>query len=713
MQHVPDHQPQADSRATTFDQDIPAPAQPDPLKQYLRRLAQTYGLDEGADAIAVLQEAERRAGESSGKRSGGRISFASFREALASLKRPGRLGSAAPVTQQSIPLDSAVPITQQSIPLEPRSLTEGVQCDIGRYRFWAVLIGIDAYTQDPLRGCVSDALLMKRFLTDDLGVPENRIQCLLGSKYPNPVDPTSTPSRANIVDTLYGLADNPEICPGDNIIIYYAGHGSKYYCTMHDHESRYDNSCFIEALRPIDRDTKDAGGNWIPDISDRELNSLFTLICCAKGQNITFIADCCHSGGMSRGQQRGIRNTPPSHYTSLEDMLRTADERWKGLRGYQSVLSKDWRPDMDSHVILAACQSYQEAKEVQGNNEFGGVFSKELLRVLRSPKCRKETTYDGLIRLLNLPSDKYDQIPLVDGTRMFEPIFSRTSPRSWAVLIGIDAYYHAEYSPLRGCVSDALLMKRFLTDDLGVPENRIQCLLGSKDPNFADPKSIRPTRANIVDTLYSLANNPEIDPGDKIIIYYAGHCSRYYCTEHHLRSQCDNCPIEALCPIDCDTQDADGNWIPGISDRELNILFALICRTKWHKITFIVDANYSGRISKGQLPVSTMETSTKVESMLHAADKRWEDFPGYRSVLSKDWRPDTDSHVILAACVAVEMDRENGSWYGKFTKALLQVLKSTGWKEEVTYVDLINLLSSKLLYTPLVSGKRMNERLWN
>ncbi len=37
-------------------------------------------------------------------------------------------------------------------------------------RFWAVLIGIDAYECNPLRSCVRDALMMERYLTEDLGV---------------------------------------------------------------------------------------------------------------------------------------------------------------------------------------------------------------------------------------------------------------------------------------------------------------------------------------------------------------------------------------------------------------------------------------------------------------------------------------------------------------------------------------------------------------
>ncbi|PBL01671.1 hypothetical protein ARMGADRAFT_224328 [Armillaria gallica] len=335
------------------------------------------------------------------------------------LKRPGRLGSATPITEQSIPPGSAAPVTQQFIPPESRSLTEEVRYKVGQYRFWAVLIGIDAYTQDPLRGCVSDVSLIKRFLIDDLGVPENRIQCLLGSKDPNFADPKSIrPTRANIVDTIYSLANNPEIGRGDNIIIYYAGHGSMYHCTTHEFESPCDN-CPIEALCPIDRDTQDADGNWIPDISDREVNILLAVMCRAKGHKITVILDCGMNGGP---RQRGIRGTAMTHNASLESMLHTADERWKDLPGYRSVLSKDWWPDMDSFVALAACRGYQFAFEVEDNNEFGGVFSKELVRVLRSTDC-KEMTYDDLINCMRgLCAGK--QTPFAGGNRKNERLWN-------------------------------------------------------------------------------------------------------------------------------------------------------------------------------------------------------------------------------------------------------------------------------------------------
>ncbi|KAK0227177.1 hypothetical protein EDD85DRAFT_795003 [Armillaria nabsnona] len=116
-------------------------------------------------------------------------------------------------------------IPQQPVPSESPSLIQDNRYGVDASRFWAVLIGIDAYEQRRFRGCVSDALLMKEFLVDDLGMSEERIQCLLGSEDPTPDDPL-TPSRDNIVRVLYSFVDNQEINSGDISLIYFAGYGA-------------------------------------------------------------------------------------------------------------------------------------------------------------------------------------------------------------------------------------------------------------------------------------------------------------------------------------------------------------------------------------------------------------------------------------------------------------------------------------------------------
>ncbi|PBL01546.1 hypothetical protein ARMGADRAFT_220352 [Armillaria gallica] len=229
------------------------------------RLAHQYGMasPQGncTDPEAVLHEAKRRARPLLWNLL---LSLwygtpASDADDLEALNRLGQL-------RESIP--------QQPVSSESPSIQD-IRYGVDASRFWAVLIGIDAYERRQLHGCVSDALLMKKFLVDDLGISEERIQCLLGSEDPTPGDPL-TPSRDNIVRVLYSLIDNQEIDSGDNILIYFAGHGASYSCVKHSLRPQCDTkSCPVEALCPLDRDALDAGGRYVPDISDRELIALY------------------------------------------------------------------------------------------------------------------------------------------------------------------------------------------------------------------------------------------------------------------------------------------------------------------------------------------------------------------------------------------------------------------------------------------------------
>ncbi|KAK0227323.1 peptidase C14, caspase domain-containing protein [Armillaria nabsnona] len=186
-------------------------------------------------------------------------------------------------------------------------------------RFWAVIIGINAYPSCPLRGCMSDVKKMEEFLTKDLGMPEGHIQCLL-SPIPIPPDPSdstrlciepeerrivggvTSPIRENTVNTLLSLSTNPQILPNDNIVIYFSGHGSSYDLKASGLFKADDISAVgsIGTLCPVDRSASDATDLCIPDISDRELNNILAEISRTKGNHITLILDCCHSSGVSR-----------------------------------------------------------------------------------------------------------------------------------------------------------------------------------------------------------------------------------------------------------------------------------------------------------------------------------------------------------------------------------------------------------------------------
>ncbi|PBK99020.1 hypothetical protein ARMGADRAFT_485964 [Armillaria gallica] len=304
-------------------------------------------------------------------------------------------------------------------------------------RFWAVVIGIDGYERHPLNGCVSDALEMNDYLLNDLGVPKNRIQLLLGPSGKHcdhclPVE-YSSPSRTNIISTLCDLITNPKIEKDDSIVIYFAGHGSCY-----DHTGfpgNFDNGSseisfqdlqMITALCPIDRDNQD-GGAHIPDISKREIDAILSQLCLEKGHNITFIQDASYGDPFSRLDSRSeIRNLCPLYISDFQSMLRAADDtvrRFSAFRENPSLWVPEWKQDNRSHVVLAAAASGEDSYEQHdGDTGFHGIFMHSLVRILKSGQLRKGSTFCDLIRCMS-PLLYTAQMAIVSGDHKNAPLW--------------------------------------------------------------------------------------------------------------------------------------------------------------------------------------------------------------------------------------------------------------------------------------------------
>ncbi len=102
---------------------------------------------------------------------------------------------------------------------------------------------------------------MGDYLIKDLSIPREQTQCLLAptSHRNTYTDIGSNPTQANILCLLHSLATNLAIRHGDPIIIYFAGHGTRYLWTEEDvdieleedHDSERPQD-FVEALCPVD-----------------------------------------------------------------------------------------------------------------------------------------------------------------------------------------------------------------------------------------------------------------------------------------------------------------------------------------------------------------------------------------------------------------------------------------------------------------------------
>ncbi len=229
---------------------------------------------------------------------------------------------------------------------------------------------------------------MVEFLVHDLGMSEGHIKCLLSTSpdIQNPFLGTEerhiivdSPIREHIIDKLLSLSTSPEIQYGDNIIIYFAGHGSSYKCSDYYIEGSISAEGYIEVLCPMNRTasgTDESTSSSIPDISDREINTILTEICRTKGPHITFILDCCYSAGNTRGPMNVGRGAVPLPPSQTKNMLEEAHTRLRDLPKYHSVFDGDWKPDVSSHVALAARKDHQTADEGPGTDDrWSGVFT--------------------------------------------------------------------------------------------------------------------------------------------------------------------------------------------------------------------------------------------------------------------------------------------------------------------------------------------------
>ncbi|KAK0476218.1 hypothetical protein EDD18DRAFT_1058261, partial [Armillaria luteobubalina] len=144
-----------------------------------------------------------------------------------------------------------------------------------------------------LRGCVSDVEKMKGFLTANLEVPEDHIHSLISTQPSGRSINITSDLPGRLVDTYtcyFGL--DPWILHGDNIIVYFLGHGSSYFCADY-YTDEIENAGCIEAICPVDRAPRSHSFRGsIPDISDREFNTILVEISRTKGHHITCTLDC-------------------------------------------------------------------------------------------------------------------------------------------------------------------------------------------------------------------------------------------------------------------------------------------------------------------------------------------------------------------------------------------------------------------------------------
>jgi hypothetical protein len=274
----------------------------------------------------------------------------------------------------------------------------------------ALLIGISRYPHlkesEQLKGCVNDALQLKKVLEGRFGFPPAGTVLLC--------DEAAT--RDAILTALRELAR--KVGPEDIVVVAYSGHGSQ---TRIAEPTGWD-----ESILPYD-----SGRGAYPnrDILDDEIHG-WLLEMAAVTPNVTLIFDSCFSAGMARDLERDPfeekgRQAPP-------------DERpAPGARGRRSTEreASGWQALGDRYTLIAACRSQETAREIhleKGKGEtlhHGALIyflCAELWRAGQNASSR-----DIFERVAaRLTAEFPGQHPLLEGARDREPF----GPRLFAPL---------------------------------------------------------------------------------------------------------------------------------------------------------------------------------------------------------------------------------------------------------------------------------------
>ncbi|KIJ63462.1 hypothetical protein HYDPIDRAFT_29274 [Hydnomerulius pinastri MD-312] len=308
-------------------------------------------------------------------------------------------------------------------------------------RLFALIIGINQYKSLNirwLRGAVADANIIQDYLQNYLAVPSSQI-CNLRD---------SAATRAAIVQQIRALASDHRIQHGDPVLIYYAGHGSTIPTPV-GWEAGGPN---IQVLVPYDYDNREGGG--VPAIEDRFLGRLLGNLASEKGDNITVIFDCCHSGSGTRTDEidssclvRGI-DIPGQLPKDLDQdvFVSAANQRATEVAGSFT------HSGLRSHVFLAACGATETAQERDGR----GFFTEALVEVLVNHGTKKLTYKSLLHQLKPLPG----QNPQCEGVFQNRILFDSKAPSQDRVLfkicrLGDSEQYVMDAGAAHGITDDA------------------------------------------------------------------------------------------------------------------------------------------------------------------------------------------------------------------------------------------------------------------
>ncbi|KAK4169545.1 caspase domain-containing protein [Cladorrhinum sp. PSN259] len=266
---------------------------------------------------------------------------------------------------------------------------------------WALLIGIDYYTQDvavaggtnPKAGCLEGSVKDARAAADYLSKSSAPINTTIltattpvdrSSGLPQEVDPGLWPTFDNVKKALERIRDDAQ--PGDSALVHFSGHGARTklvrnaghgstghlaLALFHTNGFRLMRGCTL--------------GKYLEEIA-------------GKGVFVTLVLDCCFSGNIFRkaGRQNSATVRSIEYDLTLGEMFADSEDEGNALstvgaadRGVRdgNLHQDDWLVHPANYAVLSAAGPYEQAEEfsVEGHGKRGALsyFLYQALNVSR------------------------------------------------------------------------------------------------------------------------------------------------------------------------------------------------------------------------------------------------------------------------------------------------------------------------------------------
>lgn len=245
----------------------------------------------------------------------------------------------------------------------------------------ALLIGINyKRTKYELKGCANDVTSMALLLQKEYGYCFDDMVMLLDTKKHE-----LKATRANIVTWIKRMVAATK--SGDELLVYYSGHGSQVKCTCGDEESNEDTPGMDDVIVPCDFKTAYVGESGL--ITDDELRAILVEPLPA-GAKLRAFFDCCCSG------------------TALDlPYVYKKDEKYVKCYDDKKITCTDC-------LLISGCRDDQTSADAYINGQFNGALSWGIQRVLEVTRNNKMNWKEFLLLLrIKLREAGYDQMPVL------------------------------------------------------------------------------------------------------------------------------------------------------------------------------------------------------------------------------------------------------------------------------------------------------------